>query len=71
MKNIDIIEPVFYISDENKETIEQIEKKLSLIVLNDNMKKNNLRIKSKVRTIYSSLAIEANSLPLNTIEKNY
>lgn len=69
MKNIDTIEPIFHISDENKKIIKEIEKKLSLIVLNDNNKKRNLQIKSKVRSIYSSLAIEANSLSLNSVER--
>lgn len=69
MKNIDTIEPIFHISDENKKSIEEIEKKLFLIVLNDNNKKRNLQIKSKVRSIYSSLAIEANSLSLNSVER--
>lgn len=69
MRNIDTIEPIFYISDENKKCIEEIENRLSLIVINDNNKKRNLQIKSKVRSIYSSLAIEANSLSLNSIER--
>jgi len=69
MKNIDTIEPIFHISDENKKNIKEIEKKLSLIDLKDNDKKRNLRTKSKVRSIYSSLAIEANSLSLNSVEK--
>ena len=51
MKNIDTIEPIFYISDDNKKTIEEIERKLTLIVLNDNNKKRNLQIKSKVRSL--------------------
>lgn len=33
------------------------------------IKKRNLKIKSKVRSIYSSLAIEDNSLSLNSIER--
>ena len=69
MKNIDTIEPIFHISDENKKIIKEIENKLSLIVLNDNNKKRNLQIKFKVRSIYSSLAIEANSLSLNSVER--
>lgn len=69
MKNISTIEPIFNVSDKNKKTIEEIEKKLSLIVLNDNDKKRNLQIKSKVRSIYSSLAIEANSLSINSVER--
>lgn len=69
MRNIDTIEPIFYSSDENKKCIEEIENSLSLIVINDNNKKRNLQIKSKVRSIYSSLAIEANSLSLNSVER--
>lgn len=69
MKNIDTIEPIFHISDENKKSIEEIEKKLSLIVLNDDNKRRNSQIKSKVRSIYSSLAIEANSLSLNSVKR--
>lgn len=69
MRNIDTIEPIFYISDENKKCIDEIENRLSLIVINDNNKKRNLQIKSKVRSIYSSLAIEANSLSLNSVER--
>lgn len=69
MKNIDTIEPIFYISDEHNKCIEEIENRLSLIVINDNNKKRNLQIKSKVRSIYSSLAIEANSLSLNSVER--
>lgn len=42
MRNIDTIEPIFYISDENKKCIEEIENRLSLIVINDNNKKRNL-----------------------------
>lgn len=69
MRNIDAIEPIFYISDEQNKCIEEIENRLSLIVINDNNKKRNLKIKSKVRSIYSSLAIEDNSLSLNSIER--
>lgn len=69
MKNIDTIEPIFNISDKNKKNIKEIEEKLSLIVFDNNNKKRNLQIKSKVRSIYSSLAIEANSLSLNSVER--
>ena len=54
MRNFDKIEPKFYISEDNKSIIKSIEEKLSLIKINDNIKKKNLRIKSKVRSIYSS-----------------
>lgn len=67
MNNINNINPVFYISDENNKIIKEIENKLSKINIQDTDKKKNLKIKSKVRSIYSSLAIEANSLSLKTV----
>lgn len=68
MKNFDEIEPKFYISEDNKEIIKKIEDKLLLIKLDNNIRKRNLQIKSRVRSIHSSLAIEANSLSLESVE---
>ena len=68
MKNIASITPVFYITDDNKKIIKEIEKKLDLIIIDDSDKKRKLQIKSKVRSIHSSLAIEANSLSLESVE---
>lgn len=68
MKNIDIIKPIFCITDNNKKIMSEIENKLNLIVIDNNAKKRNLRIKSKVRSIHSSLAIEANSLSIESVE---
>ncbi len=68
MKNINAVEPVFFITNSNKKTIDEIENKLNSIVINNNSMKINLQIKSKVRSIYSSLAIEANSLSLESVE---
>ena len=68
MKNIDTIEPVIYVTEDNKIIINQIENKLKLIDIDNNIKKRNLQIKSRVRSIYSSLAIEANSLSLESVE---
>ena len=62
--NFDKIEPKFYISEDNKKHIKKIEKELSLINLN-----NKIEIKSRVRSIYSSLAIEDNLLPLESVER--
>ena len=62
--NFDKIEPKFYISENNKKDIKKIEKELSLINLN-----NKIEIKSRVRSIYSSLAIEDNSLSLESVER--
>lgn len=68
MRNIDMIKPVFHITEDNKKIINEIEKKLDLIIIDDSDKKRKLQIKSKVRSIHSSLAIEANSLSLESVE---
>ena len=39
MKSIDTIQPVFYITEDNKKIIREIENKLNLIVMDDNDKK--------------------------------
>ena len=67
MENI-TLKPLFYISDRNKRSIKNIEKKLDLLIITDTNAKRNLQIKSKVRSIYSSLAIEENSLSLKSVE---
>lgn len=61
------VNPIFYISSEDENTINEIEKLLSNIKINSNTKEKNLKIKSKVRSIHSSLAIEANSLSLESV----
>lgn len=68
MKSLDTIKPVFYITEDNKKIIREIENKLNLIVMDDNDKKRKLKVKSKVRSIHSSLAIETNSLSLESVE---
>ena len=68
MKSIDTIKPVFYITEDNKKIIREIENKLNLIVMDDNDKKRKLKVKSKVRSIHSSLAIEANYLSLESVK---
>jgi len=67
MHNINEIRPVFHVSDENKKIINRIEKKLLIVQIPDDTKRKNVKIKSKVRSIYSSLAIEANSLSLDSV----
>ena len=42
MRNIDIIKPVFYITDDNNKIIKEIEKKLNLIIIDDKDKKRKL-----------------------------
>ncbi len=64
---MDEIKPIFYISDEDKELINKIEENLKFIDIEDDIKKKNLKTKSKVRSIHSSLAIEANSLSLESV----
>lgn len=68
MENIDTIKPIFYITEENKNIISEIENKLDLIIIDENNKKMKLKVKSKVRSIHYSLAIESNSLPLESVE---
>lgn len=65
--NIGEIKPVFNISDKNKKIITQIDKMLLTLKIENNVKKTNLKIKSRVRSIYSSLAIETNSLTLQSV----
>lgn len=64
----DKIEVIFYISDEDKEKIKKIDSLLSNLKLSNNAKAKNLKTKSRVRSIYSSLAIEDNSLSLESVQ---
>lgn len=63
----DEIKPIFYISDDNKNKIAEINSLVKNIEIKDVVKKNNLRTKSRVKSIHSSLAIEANSLTLEDV----
>ena len=68
MNFFDEIKFIYYIDENMNNMIRSIDEKLSKIDINDNQKKNNLIIKSKVRSIHSSLSIEANSLSLIDVE---
>ena len=68
MQNFDSIHPIYYVGNYEEKLINNIEKNLEFILVNDDNKKTNLKIKSRVRSIHSSLAIEANSLSLNNVE---
>ena len=68
MNLFDKIKPVFHIDDEMKKIIEEIDSKLNIIEINDRQKRKYMISKSKVRSIHSSLAIEANSLSLFDVE---
>lgn len=65
MNNFDEIKVIYQISDEDNKLIKEIEK--NLLKITDVTKKKNLKIKAKVRSIHSSLAIEANSLSLEAV----
>lgn len=43
MKSLDTIKPVFYITEDNKKIIREIENKLNLIVMDDNDKKKKIK----------------------------
>lgn len=68
MKLFDKVEPVFNIDNEMELLINEINKKLDEIKINDKQKRKYMVSKSKVRSIHSSLSIEANSLPLFAVE---
>ena len=68
MKDFDSINPIYYIDENDKKLIKSIEDKINIISLNEKNRKKNLKVKSRVRSIYSSLAIEDNSLSLNSVE---
>ena len=59
----------YSISEDMLEKIKKIEEKLSKIHIEEQNKKINISTKSRVRSVYSSLAIEDNPLSLETVEK--
>ena len=68
MKLFDEIKPIYYIDNEMNDILQDINKKLKNININDKQKKDYMISKSKIRSIHSSLAIEANSLSLFDVE---
>lgn len=68
MKSFDEINPVFFIDNEMNDILNNINVKLKNINVNDNQKRKYMISKSKIRSIHSSLAIEANSLSLFDVE---
>lgn len=69
MKLFDKVESVFHIDEEMKQLIKSIDLKLYEIKISDQQKRRNLVTKSKVRSVHSSLSIEANSLSILDVEK--
>ena len=68
MNLFDKVEPVFNIDEEMNELLSNIDSKLNDIKVTDKQKRKYMVTKSKVRSIHSSLAIEANSLSLFDVE---
>ena len=68
MKLFDKVEPTFNIDEEMNSLISSINSKLNEIKITDKQKRKYMITKSKVRSIHSSLSIEANSLSLVDVE---
>ena len=68
MKLFDKVKPIFNIDEEMNELLVNIDSKLNDIKITDKQKRKYMVSKSKVRSIHSSLAIEANSLSLFDVE---
>lgn len=61
-------DPIFNIDNEMNILLKEIDKKIKNLKIADTQKRKNMVTKSKVRSIHSSLAIEANSLSLFDVE---
>ena len=68
MKLFDEIKPIYYIDNEMNDMLQNINEKLKNININNKQKRKYMISKSKIRSIHSSLAIEANSLSLFDVE---
>lgn len=68
MNLFDKVNPVFFIDEEINKLLANIDSKLDDIIITDKQKRKYMVTKSKVRSIHSSLAIEANSLSLFDVE---
>ena len=69
MKNLDKIEPIFYISEDNKKIIKNIEDKLLLIKIDDNIKKKfsdkiNKRLKHLLKSSLTTLLFHTKLISL-------
>lgn len=69
MNNFDEIKPKYVICENNKDLIKKIDSILEKLSIPSDTKKKHLFIKSNVRSLYSSFAIEANSLSLDEVSK--
>ncbi len=68
MKLFDKVNPIYYIDNEMNDILQDINRKLKNINISDKQKRKYMVSKSKIRSIHSSLAIEANSLSLFDVE---
>lgn len=67
MSVLDGLKINYHLSDEDNKLIIEIEKKLSLITIASELKRINLLTKARVRSIHSSLSIEANELSIDSV----
>ena len=67
MKNIDTIEPVFHLSMEDEKLLEKIDKNLNRLKIVERRRKK-MRFKSRVKSIYSSLAIENSNVSYKAVK---
>lgn len=68
MNLFDKVKFIYNLDDKMIKKLNKIDEKLKIIKINNRQKRNNLVIKSKVRSIHSSLSIEANFLSLFEVE---
>lgn len=68
MNSFDKIEPSFFIDDEMNNLLESIDIKLNHIKITDKQRRKYMIQKSRVRSIHSTLSIEANSLSFFDVE---
>lgn len=68
MNLFDEVKFIYNLDNNMLKKLNEIDEKLKIIKINNKQKRNNLVVKSKVRSIHSSLSIEANSLSLFDVE---
>ena len=68
MNLFDKVKFIYNLDDKMIKKLNKIDEKLKIIKINNRQKRNNLVMKSKVRSIHSSLSIEANFLSLFEVE---
>lgn len=68
MNLFDEVKFIYNLDNNMLKKLNEIDEKLKIIKINNKQKRNNLVVKSKVRSIHSSLSIEANFLSLFDVE---